>query len=234
MKRPSSSIAAAAGRRRRPRAAPRTSRGRGRRARARRDRADRSRGRGARRRAARRRARARGGRRRRGVARRARRGSALRVERTELAQVLVRLLEVPADRLVVLGGVADPRLDPVGEAAVQLGARALEQAPVGRVADQHVVEAQHRLAEEPAGVALDQLAAPQRLEPRVELAAFAAAAARRRRCARSGGRPPRRARARCAPRGAAARCAPRAARGSSAASRARRDWRRRSSARPPS
>ena len=34
-------------------------------------------------------------------------GAALRVERAELAQMLVRLLEVPADRLVVLDGVAD-------------------------------------------------------------------------------------------------------------------------------
>ena len=54
-----------------------------------------------------------------GEARAARSPSALpvRVERTELAQVLVRLLEMPADRLVVLGGVADLRLDPVGERA---------------------------------------------------------------------------------------------------------------------
>ena len=35
--------------------------------------------------------------------------AAARVERAELAQVLVRLLEVPADRLVVLERVADPR-----------------------------------------------------------------------------------------------------------------------------
>ena len=109
-------------------------------------------------------------RRRRGGAPRARRARG-RVASSgpELAQVLVRLLEMPADRLVVLDGVADPRLDPVGEALVQLGARALEQAAVGGVADQHVVEAQHRLAEEPAGVGLDQLAAAQRLEARVEV-----------------------------------------------------------------
>ena len=54
------------------------------------------------------------------AARRARRAlaerAARRVERPELAQVLVRLLEMPADRLVVLGRVADLRLDPVGEA----------------------------------------------------------------------------------------------------------------------
>ena len=64
------------------------------------------------------------------------------------------------------------------------------------------------------------------------VAAVARRAARPPRCARSAGRPPRRARARCAPRGAAARCARRAARGSSAASRARPGWRRRSSGRP--
>ena len=111
--------------------------------------------------------------------------AAARVERAELAQVLVRLLEMPADRLVVLGRAGRARLDPVGEARVQLGARALEEAAVGGVADQHVVEAQHRLAEEPAGVALDQLAAAQRLEARVEIAARPATAAPRRRCARS-------------------------------------------------
>ena len=100
----------------------------------------------------------------------------LRVERAELAQVLVRLLEVPADRLVVLDRVADPRLEPVGEARVQLGARVLEEAPVGRVADQHVVEAEHGLAEEPARVRLDQLAPPERLEARVEVGRSLAAA----------------------------------------------------------
>ena len=98
---------------------------------------------------------------------------ALRVDRTELAQVLVGLLEVPAERLVVLDGSRGARLEPVGEAAVQLRAGVLEQAPVGRVADQDVMEAQRRLAEKPAGVGLDQLAAPQRFEPRVEIADLA-------------------------------------------------------------
>ena len=100
-------------------------------------------------------------------------GPALRVDRAELAQMLVGLLEVPAERLVVLDGPRGARLQPVGEAAVQLRAGVLEQAPVGRVADQHVMEAQHRLAEEPAGVGFDELAAPQRLEPRVEIADLA-------------------------------------------------------------
>ena len=97
----------------------------------------------------------------------------VRVERSEFAQERVRLLEMPADRLVVLGRVADLRLDPVCDRRVQLGARALQQAPVRRVADQHVMEAQHRLAEQPAGVALDQLAAAQRFEARVEIAGLA-------------------------------------------------------------
>src|SRR5206468_1636236 len=47
-------------------------------------------------------------------------GAPLRVDRPELAQVLVRLLEVPADRLVVLDRLADPALDPLGETAVPL------------------------------------------------------------------------------------------------------------------
>ncbi len=83
----------------------------------------------------------------------------------------MRLLEVPADRLVVLGRVADAAFDPVGELRVQLGARALQEAAIGRIADQHVVEAQDRLAEEPAGIALDELAPAERLEPGVELLA---------------------------------------------------------------
>jgi len=98
---------------------------------------------------------------------------AVRIERTELAQEPVRLLQMPADHLVVLGRVANLCLDPVGELRVQLGARALEKPAVCGVADQHVMEAQHRLAEQPAGVALDQLAAAQRFEARVELAGFA-------------------------------------------------------------
>ena len=96
--------------------------------------------------------------------------SAAVVERTELAQMPVRLLQVPADRLVVLDRLPDPALEPVGEAAVQLGARALQEPAIGGVADQHVMEAQHRLAQEPAGVGLDQLAPPERLEPGVEVA----------------------------------------------------------------
>src|SRR5206468_355553 len=95
-------------------------------------------------------------------------GAPLRVDRPELAQVPVRLLEVPPDRLVVLDRLPDPALDPLRETTVQLRPRVLQQAPVGRVADQHVMEPQGRLAEEPAGGGLDELAAPERFEPRIE------------------------------------------------------------------
>ena len=95
--------------------------------------------------------------------------AAVRIERAQLTQVLVRLLEVPADRLLVLDRPAGARLEPVGEAGVQLCARAAQHAAVGGVADQRVVEAERRLAEQPAGVGLDQLAPAQRLEPRVEV-----------------------------------------------------------------
>ena len=47
-------------------------------------------------------------------------GAALRVDRTELAQMLVGLLEVPAERLVVLDGSRGARLQPVGETRVQV------------------------------------------------------------------------------------------------------------------
>jgi hypothetical protein len=60
----------------------------------------------------------------------------LGIERSELAQVLVRLLEMPTDGLVVLDRIADPRRQPVGDARVQLGARALEDAAVGGIANQ--------------------------------------------------------------------------------------------------
>ena len=62
----------------------------------------------------------------------------------------MRLLEMPAERVVVLGRAGvEPVTEPVGVALVQLGARPLQQPAVGRVPDQRVVEAQHRLAEEP-------------------------------------------------------------------------------------
>ncbi len=106
-----------------------------------------------------------------------------RIQRADLPKELVCLLQMPADGLIVLGtsagglrsagGLLSLRFDPVGQPLVQLGARPLEQSAVRRVADQHMVEAQHRLAEQPAGVGLDQLGAPQRLEARVERAAVA-------------------------------------------------------------
>src|SRR5262249_60430992 len=99
--------------------------------------------------------------------------AALHVERAELAQVPVRLLEVPADRLVVLDRVAHPSLEPVGEACVQVGARVLEEAPVGRITGEHMVEAERGLAEVPARVRLDELAPTERFEPRIEIGRFA-------------------------------------------------------------
>ena len=84
--------------------------------------------------------------------------------------MLVRLLEVPADRLVVLDAASPTRLSSQSAKRSCSSARVpFKMPPVGRVADQHVVEAQRRLAEEPAGVGLDQLAPPQRLEARVEI-----------------------------------------------------------------
>src|SRR5262249_58557017 len=93
-------------------------------------------------------------------------GPSGRTDRAELPQVLMRPLEVPPDRLVVLDRLADPALNPVADAGVQLRPRALEHPAVRRIADEAVVEAQRRLAQEPRGIGLDQLAAPQRLQPR--------------------------------------------------------------------
>src|SRR5262249_61060996 len=99
-------------------------------------------------------------------------GPALRGEGAGLAQVLVRLLGVPADRLVVLDRVTHSSLEPVGEARVQIGAGVLEETPVGGVADQHVMEAERGLAEVPARVRLDELAPTERFWPRIENGRF--------------------------------------------------------------
>src|SRR5262245_44054118 len=90
------------------------------------------------------------------------------VDRTQLTQVLMGLLEMPADRLVLLADVAGVDIEPVREAGVQLGARALQEPAVRRVADQRVVKLEDALTGERSRLDLDQLAAPQRLEPRVE------------------------------------------------------------------
>jgi len=52
----------------------------------------------------------------------------------------MRLLEVVADDLVAFDQVM--RLEPVGEALVELGPRGLRQGLVGRVADEEVTEAE--------------------------------------------------------------------------------------------
>jgi hypothetical protein len=95
--------------------------------------------------------------------------AAVRVDLPELPQVLMRLLEVPADGLVVLDRVAGLARDPVGDTLVQLRPRPLEHATVGGVAGEAMVEAQRRLAQEPGRVGLDQLAAPERFQARVEI-----------------------------------------------------------------
>jgi hypothetical protein len=87
--------------------------------------------------------------------------------------VAVRLLEMPSDRLVVLDRPTHPALDPVGEALVELCTCSLEQPAVRGVADEAVVEPQRRLAEEPAGIGLDQLAPPERLQACIEVRGLA-------------------------------------------------------------
>src|SRR5581483_11041398 len=67
------------------------------------------------------------------------------VERSQLGQVAVRLLEVVAEDLLVLGlppALAVDAIGPVDEALVQRRAGALEQAAVRGLPDQHVVEAE--------------------------------------------------------------------------------------------
>src|SRR5262249_43582028 len=90
------------------------------------------------------------------------------VERTQLTQVLMGLLEMPADGLVLVADAPGRGLEPVREAGVELRARALQEPAVGRVADQPVVKLEGSLTGERSRLDLDQLAAPQRFESRVE------------------------------------------------------------------
>ncbi len=60
----------------------------------------------------------------------------------ELTAIRRGLLEVIAEDPAVLGTRADPRLEPVGEALVEVGALGLRQAGVRRVADEQMAEAE--------------------------------------------------------------------------------------------
>ena len=87
------------------------------------------------------------------------------LERSELRQVAVRVLEVVAEQLVVLGGsLAGRSLEPVGVAPVEVGAARLQYAPVGDVAEQDVGEAEGLVPREPPAVARDHLLLQERLE----------------------------------------------------------------------
>ena len=79
-----------------------------------------------------------------------------------------RLLELVADGVVVLGGVADLLLEPVGDALVEVGPVVLEQASVGGVADEHVVEPQDGLVDPVRPRRFDQLLLAQSFEGGVE------------------------------------------------------------------
>ncbi len=68
------------------------------------------------------------------------------VERAELRQVAMGLLEVVAEDLLVLGcALAVHAVRPLDELLVERRARALENALVGGVADEDVVEAERVL-----------------------------------------------------------------------------------------
>ena len=154
-------------------------------------------------------------------------GATLRVDRAELAQVLVRLLEVPADRLVVLDGLADAA-SRASRRSGRAAPRACPSAGAGR----------RRRGSARGGSAAPARRGTSRRRARSARCAAAIRAARRDRAqlarqqVRDGGArelPPDDRGAlqhACAPPDAAARCGRRAARGWWAASRGRR-------ARPP-
>src|SRR5207248_11309723 len=87
------------------------------------------------------------------------------VERPQLRQVAVRLLEVVAEDLLVLArAVAVDAVGPADELLVQRRARALEQSLVGRVPDEHVVEAPRILEAALGGLGPHELLAAERVE----------------------------------------------------------------------
>ena len=89
------------------------------------------------------------------------------VERAELRQIAMRLFEVVCDDLVVLRhALADHRLEPHGEALVQLRARLLRHCLVRRVAYDQIAEAECVVAAEERLVRSDQLLADEREQVR--------------------------------------------------------------------
>jgi hypothetical protein len=95
------------------------------------------------------------------------------VERTELRQEAVRLLEVVAEDLLVLGAVAVAvhALAPIGKALVQAGAVALQQSAVDGVADQDVLEAEGILLLDGRPIGPDELLSRQCIEQPAHLVA---------------------------------------------------------------
>src|SRR6478672_6415773 len=90
------------------------------------------------------------------------------VESPELRPVEVRLLEVVAEELVL----ALALLEPAGEPLVQVGARALRDRRVRRVADQRMSEPKAVVAEERGRLRADELLADEREEHLRHLAAL--------------------------------------------------------------
>ena len=89
------------------------------------------------------------------------------VERGELGQAEVRLLQVVPEDLLVLGSAVATLVDSVGpsdEAFVENRARPLEEAPVGRVADQDVPEAVASLEGDSRRLGSDEVLSRERLE----------------------------------------------------------------------
>ena len=88
----------------------------------------------------------------------------------ELDSELVRLLQVVSQRFVVLDSRrADVGDQPLGVALVQIGAHLFEDSPIRRVTDERMVEAEHPVVGPPRPLRIDQLAAAQRVEMRVEI-----------------------------------------------------------------
>ena len=87
----------------------------------------------------------------------------------ELAAVAGRLLEVVAEHLVELDQVLPVRLEPIGEAIMELCARLLRQGVVGGVADQQVPEPEGVVARQGGRRRVDQLLAHEPDERRLDV-----------------------------------------------------------------
>ncbi len=93
----------------------------------------------------------------------------LLVELAELDPEAVRLLEMPAERLVLLGDRFRNGLEPCRVSGMEVSAHLLEDAAIGGVSDQRVMEPVEAVVGPPRALGVDELAPTECVEMRVEV-----------------------------------------------------------------